>query len=99
MAIVSTHLIDHMNSFHRAIKFTSEYSTTETHFLDVVICKEENSLITDLFVKPTDKHSISDMILQGIEPLANRNLSRENMRIRCVHTIHTHGLNIQEAND
>ena len=51
-----TRFIDHMNSFHRTIKFTSEYSTTETHFLDVVICKEENGLTTDLFVKPTDKH-------------------------------------------
>ena len=37
-----------MNSFHRTIKFT--------HFLDVVIRKEENGLPTDLFVKPTDKH-------------------------------------------
>ena len=46
----------YMNSFHRTIKFTSEYSTTETHFLDVVIRKEENGLTTDLFVKPTDKH-------------------------------------------
>ena len=51
-----TRFIDHMNSFHRTIKFTSEYSTTETHFLDVVIRKEENGLTTDLFVKPTDKH-------------------------------------------
>ena len=52
-----TRFIDHMNSFHRTIKFTSEYSTTETHFLDVVIRKEENNgLTTDLFVKPTDKH-------------------------------------------
>ena len=48
--------IDHIISFHRTIKFTSEYSTTETHFLDVVIRKEENGLNTDLFVKPTDKH-------------------------------------------
>ena len=45
-----------MNSFHRTIKFTSEYSTTETHFLDVVIRKEENGPTTDLFIKPTDKH-------------------------------------------
>ena len=51
-----TRFIDHMNSFHRTIKFTSEYSTTETHFLDVVIRKQENGPTTDLFVKPTDKH-------------------------------------------
>ena len=48
-------------------------------------------------------HSISDMILQGIEALANRKesvrLSREKMWIKRVHTIHPHGLNIQEGND
>ena len=38
-----TRLIDHMNSFHRTIKFTSEYSIAETHFLYVVIHKEENN--------------------------------------------------------
>ena len=37
-----TRFIDHMNSFHRTIKFTSEYSTTQTHFRDVVIRKEPN---------------------------------------------------------
>lgn len=48
--------IDHINSFHRTIKFTSEYSPHEAHFLDVNVRKENNSLTTDLFVKPTDKH-------------------------------------------
>ena len=42
------------------------------------------------------------MILQGIEALANRResvrLSRENMWIKRVHTIHPDGLNIQEGN-
>ena len=42
-----TRFIDHLNSFH---------STTETHFLDVVIREEENGHTTDLFAKPTDKH-------------------------------------------
>ena len=40
-----TRFIDHMNySFHRTIKFTSEYSATKPHFLDVDIRKEENGL-------------------------------------------------------
>ena len=56
-----TRFIDHINSFHRTIKFTSEYSTTETYFVDVVIRKEENGL-TDLFVKPTDKSFITKVI-------------------------------------
>ena len=43
------------------------------------------------------------MISQGIEALANRResfrLSREKTWIMYVHTIHHHGLNIQEGND
>ncbi|XP_071792086.1 uncharacterized protein [Asterias amurensis] len=48
--------INHINSFHRTIKFTSEYSTKDTHFLDVKVLKTDEGLTTDLFVKPTDKH-------------------------------------------
>lgn len=48
--------INHINSFHRTIKFTSEYSTKDTHFLDVKVLKTDVGLTTDLFVKPTDKH-------------------------------------------
>ena len=48
-------------------------------------------------------HSISDMILQGIEALGNHRetvrLSREKLWIRRLQTIQPHGLNIQEGND
>ena len=58
---------------------------------------------TSYFMNNKPNHSISDMILQGIEALANRResvrLSREKMWIKRVHTIHPHGLNIQEGND
>ena len=47
---------NHINSFHRTIKFTSEVSHHEAHFLDVTIRKEEDTLITDLYSKPTDTH-------------------------------------------
>ncbi len=48
--------INHMNSFHRTIKFTSEYSPHQAHFLDVTIRKEDNLITTDLYSKPTDTH-------------------------------------------
>ena len=58
MKAVSSHNFnDHMNSFHRTIKFTSDYSHQQAHFLDVTIQKAENGILsTDLFTKPTDTH-------------------------------------------
>ena len=48
--------IDHINSFHRTIKFTSEYSLHQAHFLDVTIRKKDSEITTDLYSKPTDTH-------------------------------------------
>ena len=48
--------IDHINSFHRTIKFTSEFSHHQVNFLDVTIRMENGSIITDLYTKPTDSH-------------------------------------------
>ena len=47
---------DHINSFHRTIKFTWEQSLQQTHFLDVTVRKDLNTLTTDLYSKPTDTH-------------------------------------------
>ena len=47
---------NHINSFHKTIKFTSEHSPREAHFLDVTVRKDMNSITTDLFSKPTDTH-------------------------------------------
>ena len=74
-------------------RFYGHRSTVKTHKLDTPVCQRFN----------LPHHSISNMILQGIEALANRRelvrLSREKMWISCVHTIHPHGLNIHEGND
>ncbi|XP_072026492.1 uncharacterized protein [Amphiura filiformis] len=48
--------LNHVNSFHRTIKFTSELSHHQVNFLDVTIRKENDSLVTDLYTKPTDSH-------------------------------------------
>jgi hypothetical protein len=49
--------IDHINSFHRTIKFTSDYSHQQANFLDVTIQKAESGVLTtDLYTKPTDTH-------------------------------------------
>jgi hypothetical protein len=48
----------HLNSCHRTIKFTSEYSTQQVTFLDTVAKVDENMrLYTDLYCKPTDSHN------------------------------------------
>ena len=45
------------NSTHPTIKFTSEQSKQSIHFLDVTISiNKNNTLSTDLYVKPTDTH-------------------------------------------
>ncbi len=51
----SLSFINHINSFHRTIKFTSKYSNKDTHFLDVKVLKTDDGLITDLFDNPIDK--------------------------------------------
>jgi len=45
-----------LNDCHNTIKFTSEYSEKSVNFLDVKITRQNDQLITDLFVKPTDTH-------------------------------------------
>ena len=47
---------NHINSFLITIKFTSEISHQQVNFLDVSIRTEHNTLITDLYTKPTDTH-------------------------------------------
>ncbi|XP_041472690.1 uncharacterized protein LOC121421956 [Lytechinus variegatus] len=49
-------LIDHINSFLRTTKFTSDFSQQENHFLDVTVQKKPNGITTTLYTKPTDTH-------------------------------------------
>ena len=49
--------IDHLNSSHETIKFTSEQSRDSISFLDVQVSVGEGGVLsTDLFCKPTDTH-------------------------------------------
>ena len=49
--------IDHLNSSHETIKFTSEHSKDSISFLDVKVSLGEGGVLsTDLFCKPTDAH-------------------------------------------
>ena len=45
-----------LNSTHPSMKFTWKYSSETIDFLDVQVSLSEGSLITDLYVKPTDTH-------------------------------------------
>ncbi|XP_072020421.1 uncharacterized protein [Amphiura filiformis] len=50
------HFVNFCNSFHPTIKFTSESSTKEIPFLDVLVSIRDDTLHTDLYSKPTDSH-------------------------------------------
>jgi hypothetical protein len=50
--------IQHLNTCHHSIKFTSEISDTSINFLDTTAKKDpDNKLYTTLYCKPTDSHS------------------------------------------
>ena len=52
-----TDFITTLNHIHPTIKFTNETSATSINFLDVTdILNNDNSISTDLYVKPTDTH-------------------------------------------
>ena len=42
------------NSCHPTIKFTAEYSLDKANFLDVVVIRCGNKIVTDLYIKSTD---------------------------------------------
>ena len=46
--------------FYSTIKFTTDYSKEEVNFLDLNIELIAGELKTDLFVKRTDTHKLSD---------------------------------------
>ena len=45
-----------LNVFHPNLKFTYEYSTDRINFLDVIVKKEKDKFLTDLYCKATDCH-------------------------------------------
>ena len=47
-------LFNCINSLHPTIKFTMDYSATESNFLGVTVTKVGNKLETDLYFKPKD---------------------------------------------
>ena len=50
--------LEHLNTVHPTIKFTSDISDTEISFLDltIYIYKKQSALHTRLYTKPTDRH-------------------------------------------
>ena len=48
--------LERLNKFHPNRKFTFESSSEKVNFLDVVIRKSGNELLSDLYCKPTDGH-------------------------------------------
>ena len=50
-----------LNSLHPKIKFTMEQSSDNLPFLDILLCKEEKKLYTDIYYKGTDMHQYLDL--------------------------------------
>ena len=48
--------LSRLNEFHPNLKFTHEYSTEQINFLDVIVKKEKDEFVTDLYCKATDCH-------------------------------------------
>ena len=46
----------YLNKFHSNIKFSHETNKEKIHFLDFNVRLSDGNILTDLFVKPTDKH-------------------------------------------
>ena len=85
---------NHMNDLKKLKKrFYGHRSTVNTKKLDTPVGHHFN----------LPNHSISDMILQGIESLGHRKdsvrLSREKVWMKRLRTVEPHGLNIQQGND
>ena len=45
-----------LNEFYPNLKFTYEYSTERINFLDVIVKKEKDEFVKDLYCKATDCH-------------------------------------------
>ena len=50
--------VDYLNASHHSIKFTAEWSKESINFLDTRVIKKDNTLVTDLYTKPTDTHQL-----------------------------------------
>jgi hypothetical protein len=48
--------VEHLNAQVPTIKFTVEISEKQVSFLDVMVKKVNNRIVTDLYTKPTDSH-------------------------------------------
>ena len=61
--------LEFINSFHKTIKYTWDYSTSKASYLDVSIYKERGSdICTDVYSKPTDTHQYLDskFVIRGM---------------------------------
>ena len=48
--------LEFLNGCHPKMRFTGNYSREEISFLDVTVKTKDNKLVTDLNIKPADRH-------------------------------------------
>ena len=56
-----------LNSLHEKIKFTMEAHPNKLSFLDILICKENTHVYTDIYYKETDSHQFLDFFFMSPE--------------------------------
>ena len=52
--------LDYVNSYHKTIKYTWEWSKEKLSYLDVLVSIKDNRISTDVYCKPTDTHQYLD---------------------------------------
>ena len=52
-----TSFIDYLNTCENSTQFTADFSKKSVNFLDTTVSIKDNSLVTDLYCKPTDSHN------------------------------------------
>ena len=72
------------NVFHPNLKFTYEYSTDRINFLDVIVKKEKDKFVTDLYCKATDCHQYLHYDSCFPDHLKKLSIYGQGLRIKCL---------------
>ena len=74
--------LEHLNNFHRSLRFTSEISAHQVNFLDVIVQSQENEFLTDLYCKKTDCHQYLHYDSCHREHMKKSSLHSQGLRIK-----------------
>ena len=87
--------IEHLNTVHPTIKFTSEISDTQKSFLDLSIYINQSTLHTKLYTKPTDRHMYLNYFSEHPMSLKKSIPYSQFLRLKKIHSENQHLLESQ----